>query len=77
MRPNADGLIIDPAIPSDWDEITIDKLFRGKKLNITIENPQHVESGIKSITLNGNTLSGKLIPASELKDDNTVTIILG
>ncbi len=77
MRPNADGLVISPAIPAEWDGFTISKNFRGTHLDIKVENPNHVESGVMTLILNGETLTGNLIPADKLKSENTVTVILG
>lgn len=77
MRPNADGLVVDPAIPSEWDGFKIEKNFRGTHLSINILNPNHVESGVKEITLNGEKLDGNLIPACKLAAENTVTVVLG
>ncbi|MBQ8175931.1 MAG: N,N'-diacetylchitobiose phosphorylase, partial [Oscillospiraceae bacterium] len=77
MRPNADGLVVDPAIPSDWESYTVDKMFRGKKLNMTFNNPNKVESGVSSIVLNGEKLDGNFIPAAMLKDENEVVVTLG
>ncbi|MCC8196865.1 MAG: N,N'-diacetylchitobiose phosphorylase [Ruminococcus sp.] len=77
MRPNADGLVVSPAIPSEWDGFKISKNFRGTHLDIDVQNPDHVESGVKTLILNGETLSGNLIPADKLKSENKVTIILG
>ncbi len=77
MRPNADGLVISPAIPSEWDGFTISKNFRGTHLDIKVENPNHVESGVKTLILNGETLTGNLIPADKLKRENVVTVVLG
>ena len=51
MRPNADGLNICPSIPSEWDGLKIHKSFRGKKLEITVDNSAHVESGTDGILL--------------------------
>jgi len=77
MRPNAEGLVVDPAIPSDWESYTVDKMFRGKKLNMTFNNPNKVESGVSSIVLNGEKLDGNFIPAAMLKDENEVVVTLG
>lgn len=77
MRPNADGLVIDPAIPSSWDGFEIEKNFRGTHLSIKIQNPSHVESGIKSVTLNGELLDGKLVPADKLKAQNDIVVVMG
>lgn len=77
MRPDADGLKIDPSIPSDWDSFSIRKNFRGKKLNIYFDNSAHVQSGVKSITLNGEALEGNYVPADKLNDVNEIKVILG
>ena len=77
MRPNAEGLVIDPAIPSEWESYTVEKVFRGKQLNMTFNNPNHVESGVASIVLNGKKLEGNFIPASALEDENEVVVTLG
>jgi cellobiose phosphorylase len=77
MRPNADGLVVSPAIPSEWDGFTIEKDFRGKHLSIDVQNPNHVQSGVKEITINGERIDGNFICASKLKDTNQVTVVLG
>ncbi len=77
MRPNADGLIINPSIPSEWDGFKISKNFRGCHLDITVDNSAHVESGVKSLVLNGEQLEGCLIPADKLLKENTVKVVLG
>lgn len=77
MRPNADGLIVSPAIPCEWDGFKIEKNFRGTHLSIDVKNPDHVESGVKELILNGEKLDGNMIPAAKLKEKNEVTVILG
>lgn len=78
MRPNADGLVIDPSVPSSWDHFEIEKNFRGSHLSIEFENPNGVESGIKSLTLNGKKLDGNFVPADKLKDGmNKIIAVMG
>lgn len=77
MRPDADGLKISPSIPSEWESFKIRKNFRGKKLDITVDNSAHVESGVKSVTLNGVKLDSNYIPAEKLADINNITVVLG
>lgn len=77
MRPDADGLTIAPSIPAQWDGFKITKTFRGKKLNIVVDNSAHVESGVKSVSLNGEVLSGNYVPADKLADVNEIKVILG
>ncbi|MDE5946972.1 MAG: N,N'-diacetylchitobiose phosphorylase [Oscillospiraceae bacterium] len=77
MRPDAHGLEISPSIPSEWDSFKICKNFRGKQLNINFDNSAHVESGVKSVTLNGIELDSNYIPADKLNDLNDINVILG
>ncbi len=77
MRPDAYGMKISPSIPSAWDGFTIKKFFRGKWLNITVDNSAHVQSGVKEIKVNGEVINGDYIKADILKDTNEITVVLG
>lgn len=77
MRPNTEGLVIDPSIPSDWNNIKINKVFRGKKLSIIINNPNKVQSGVKNISINDNVIDGNFIADKNLKDINDIIVTLG
>ena len=74
LVPDADGLKIDPSIPSEWKELTIKKRFRGKMLNIIIKNPNGSQHGVNAVTINGEKLSGNYIPADILKDVNEIKV---
>lgn len=76
LRPNAKGLVIDPSIPSEWKEFTMEKTFRGKRLNITVKNPNGSQSGVKSISVNGKKLAENLITEDILSDVNEVVVEL-
>ncbi len=76
MRPDFDGLKIAPAIPSEWDGFEIDKDFRGVHLHIMVKNPGHVESGCKSLRVNGRMMEGNYIPAELLAKENEVELVM-
>ena len=76
MRPDLEGIRIAPSIPSDWDGLKIEKTFRGSRLHITVKNPDHAQSGCKSLTLNGKLMEGNYIPASELKEENEIELVM-
>lgn len=76
MRPDPEGLRIAPSIPGEWEELTIDKDFRGKKLHITIRNPKHRESGCKSLIVNGKEMPDSYIPADELSEHNEIVYVM-
>ena len=77
MRPNAEGLVISPSIPHTWDGFKIEKNFRGKHLSIDIQNPDHVQSGVKSMTVNGEAVEGNFLSADKLTDETKVVVVLG
>ena len=77
IRPETKGIVIDPSIPSEWKEFTINKIFRGKKLFVTVKNPQGKENGVKTITVNGKQIDGKLILEDILTDENQIEILMG
>ncbi|MGL5759021.1 GH36-type glycosyl hydrolase domain-containing protein [Plesiomonas sp.] len=76
VRLSFDGLIIDPCIPTSWPEFRIQRQWRGATFNIHVQNPEHVSKGIKSITLNGNTINGA-IPAQVEGSVHDVIVIMG
>lgn len=63
IKPDYDGLRIEPCIPPAWSEYRVTRKFRGKTFNIRISNPDNVSRGVKSITVNGVPLDGNLIAA--------------
>lgn len=76
VRVSYRGLIVDPCIPADWPGFKVNRRWRGALYLITVENPQGVERGVKSITLNGKPLSGE-IPAQPRGTVNEVVVVMG
>ncbi len=77
LRPEIDGLRVDPCIPSAWDGFTARRRFRGRTISIVVKNPGHVCRGIKTVVLNGTTLADNLIPAARLRAENRAEVVLG
>ena len=77
IRPQFDGLLIDPCIPSEWCEFSVRRIFRGKVLNIIVKNPTGVQKGIRRLKLNGKVLAGNLLQYSKLKPKNEIVAEMG
>ncbi len=77
IRPQYDGLLVDPCVPDSWDGFKVRRRFRGKIIHVDVQNPQHVCKGITSLVLNGEPLDGCVIPADKLKDENIVVVVMG
>ena len=75
--PDYDGLKVDPSIPSAWDGFTATRQFRGDTYNIKIENPNHVQKGVKSLTVDGKAYDGCVIPVIGDGAAHEVVITLG
>jgi cellobiose phosphorylase len=77
LRPELDGLQIDPCIPSTWRGFKATRRFRGREMQIDVRNPDGICRGVKTLTLTGETLTDNLIPAGRLGDQNRVEAVLG
>ena len=61
IRSELDGVVIDPCIPKDWKEITISRGYQGKKLNVTVKNPDGMNKGVHQLEIDGNIFDGNFI----------------
>ena len=74
LRPDFNGLSLEPSIPSEWKEFSMTKDFRGKKLNIKVLNPNGAESGCVRLTVNGADMDGDYIPFDKLAEKNDIVL---
>ena len=77
IMPDFDGLRIDPCIPAGWDGFSVQRRFRGAVYHIRVENPGHVCKGVKEVYLNGEKLTGQLVPAQPAGAECQVRVVLG
>ena len=77
IKPDWDGLKVDPCIPHTWDGYRICRRFRGAEYDIQISNPAHVCRGVKSLTVDGKPVESGLIPAFSDGRKHTVLVTLG
>lgn len=75
IRPQLDFLEIDPCIPADWKEFTVEREWRGAIYKIHVSNPDGVMKGIKTISLNGESVDKvSSMPAGSI---NQVEVTMG
>ncbi len=75
VRPDYRGLVIDPCIPKEWDGFTMTRVFRGATYHIRVENPSHVEKGVKALYLDAERV--KSIPVLEAGGVHEVRAVMG
>ncbi len=77
IKPEYDGLMIDPAIPSTWDGFNASREYRGATYKISIKNPNHVCSGVSKMIVDGTEVEGNIIPAFTDNGVHMVEVTLG
>ena len=76
IRPEFDGLLIDPCIPPEWNGFTVRRKFRGAIYNIEILNPEHKSKGAWEITVDGKKVDSSLIPVFPEGTEHHVKVIM-
>ena len=77
VKPEFDGLRVDPSIPAAWDGFKATRQFRGDTYEITIKNPDHVNKGVKSLTVDGQAIEGCIVPVAGDGKTHQVEVVLG
>ena len=65
IQPDYEGLRIDPCVPSTAKEYTVKRRFRGALYHIHVVNPDGHQKGVRTITVDGKSIDGNLVPWSE------------
>ncbi len=77
IQPDYEGLRIDPCISRDWKTYSVSRQFRGATYNITVENPNGVCKGVRTMTVDGKNIDGNLIPLAAEGATVEVAVTLG
>ncbi len=62
IRPEHEGLRIDPVLPASWGEFTVTRQFRGATYKITVRKVKDSTTRVASLTVNGEAVAGNLAP---------------
>jgi len=79
IRPELDGLRIDPVIPSAWPGFTATRRFRGATYQITVRRAGTLDSGLAEgagTRVNGDQIAGTLLPLASPGETVAVEVIL-
>jgi cellobiose phosphorylase len=67
VRPTWNGLMVDPCLPSDWEDVKVTRTFRGVEYRITIRKQKGSHGRVREITVDGERVPGAVIPPVEGK----------
>ncbi|MBO5573442.1 MAG: glycosyl transferase [Clostridium sp.] len=77
IRPELSGLRVDPCIPEEMDGFTADRRYRGTLYHITVENPSHVQKGVRQILADGVPVEGNILQLFKDRKEVSVTVTMG
>jgi len=72
-----DKLRISPCIPKKWQEYQITYRHNGTIYRIKVANPNHVNQGIRQLTLDGKLYPGDIIPLLSDGSEHTIEVVMG
>jgi cellobiose phosphorylase len=77
FQKHGDEIRMEPCIPTTWEEFSIKYQYHDTLYHITVLNPEHLEKGVKLITMDGLPLKGNCIPLFDDHIDHNVKVFLG
>ena len=77
LQPTLEGLRIDPCIPADWTGFRLHRRFRGAEYDILVKNPKGVQKGVASVSVDGQSISGNVLPILPAGHTAQVEVVLG
>ena len=77
VYPTHKGLSIDPCVPKGFGDFELTRKFREGTYNIKVVNPDNVEKGVKSITVDGKAVDGCVVPYEKGKTQYDVIVTMG
>jgi cellobiose phosphorylase len=83
VRPTYDGLVFDPCIPRKWKHFTVRRTFRGAAYDITVENADQVETGVRELWVDKQLHSQsrgsreKIAPVFPAGTQHEVRVVMG
>lgn len=76
IRPQWKGLMIDPCIPSEWKEFTVEREFRGVSYRIYFKNESGRCKGVQRIEVDGEEITGNVIPHIDGRKTRMVNVYM-
>ncbi|MCD7835619.1 MAG: glycosyl transferase, partial [Lachnospiraceae bacterium] len=77
ISPTHQGLSVNPCVPENFGDFSVVRKFREGIYNIQVNNPNGVEKGVISMTVDGKEAEGHIIPYEKGKSEYNVVITMG
>jgi cellobiose phosphorylase len=77
IRPEHEGLRIDPCLPAAWSGYEAIRRFRGATYRIGVRKPPGATGRLSSLTVDGRQIGGNLVPAAAEGEEVAVEGTIG
>jgi len=77
IRPDYNGLIVNPCIPRKWKQFKMVRVFRGSTYIINVKNPYGISKGVKLLKVDGRKIEGNHVPIFKDRKEHHVEAIMG
>ncbi len=77
IQPTLDGLSINPCLPEDIKEFRAERLYRGALYKIHVDHAAGNQFGITSFRVNGEEITGTVIPVFPAGSQVQVEVVMG
>lgn len=76
IKPDYNGLVIDPCLPDSINELKISRIYRGATYQIHVTKTDGIEKGISKMTVNGQVVDGNCVPFEKSAKEYLVEITM-
>ncbi len=77
VSPTHTGLSVNPCVPAGFGDFKITRQFREGVYHIQVKNPDNVQKGVVSMTVDGVPVNGHIIPYVKGKAEYNVVVTMG
>jgi cyclic beta-1,2-glucan synthetase len=77
FRLEGERFVLDPRIPAAWPRFSMTYRYRSATYRITVENPDGAEFGLRSLTLDGQSLPSDAVPLVDDGRNHEILAVMG
>ncbi len=77
VKPQYNGLLVDPCVPTSWRSYRMTRQFRDSIYDITFSNPNGVTKGIEAIHVDDRIVESNLLPAFTDGKKHKISVTMG
>lgn len=75
IKPGYNGLEINPCVPSNWKNFSVQRKFRGTTYNIEVQT-NGKQKGISELWIDGKKINGNIVPISKNNKSVSVKVVM-